>query len=82
MMTVDLGASVRANPPRAPRLGCLAIALHFVLARSVLLARSSLAPDAARVVELMHGRYFARNKLLASTVPEPDFDKKFKLGRP
>ena len=37
--------------------------------------------QAARLKELMHGRFFARNKLLASTVPEPDFDKKFKLGR-
>ena len=37
--------------------------------------------EAARVIELMHGRYFAKQKILASTVEETTLDKKFKLGR-
>ena len=35
--------------------------------------------EAARVLEVMHGRYFAKNKILASYVDEPTVDKKFKL---
>jgi len=34
--------------------------------------------EGARVVEVMHGRYFAKNKILASTVPEETLDKKIK----
>ena len=37
--------------------------------------------EAARVLELMHGRYFAKNKILASYVPEDQLDKKFKLRK-
>jgi len=40
--------------------------------------------EAARVLELMHGRYFAKNKILASYVPEDQLDRKFRqatLGR-
>ena len=36
--------------------------------------------EASRVVEVMHGRYFAKNKILASYVPEAELDKKFKLA--
>ena len=38
-------------------------------------------PEAARVAEVMHGRYFAKQKILASSVPEEQLDKKFKLSR-
>lgn len=37
--------------------------------------------EAARVLELMHGRYFAKNKILASHTSEEALDKKFKLRR-
>jgi hypothetical protein len=36
--------------------------------------------DAARVLDTMHGRYFAKNKILAAYVPEEQLDKKFKLA--
>ena len=36
--------------------------------------------EAARVIELMHGRYFAKQKILASLIDEVALDKKFKLG--
>ena len=35
--------------------------------------------EAARLIEVMHGRYFARNKIIASSIEEPTIDKKFKL---
>ena len=35
--------------------------------------------EAARVIEVMHGRYFAKQKILASTIDEPTLDKKFKI---
>ena len=35
--------------------------------------------EAGRVLDLMHGRYFAKNKILAAYVPEETLDKKFKL---
>ena len=35
--------------------------------------------EAARVLEVMHGRYFAKNKILASLIDEATLDKKFKL---
>lgn len=35
--------------------------------------------EAGRVLEVMHGRYFAKQKILASTVEESTLDKKFKL---
>ena len=37
--------------------------------------------EAARVIELMDGRYFAKQKIIASHVPEPQLDKKFKIAR-
>ena len=36
--------------------------------------------EAARVIELMHGRYFAKQKIIASLIDEVTLDKKFKLG--
>jgi len=39
------------------------------------------APEAARVCELMDGRYFAKNKIIASRIGEDVLDKKFKLNR-
>lgn len=35
--------------------------------------------EAARVIEVMHGRFFARNKIIASNVEEAILDRKFKL---
>ena len=35
--------------------------------------------EAARLIEVMHGRFFAKNKILAGYVPEDQLDKKFKL---
>ena len=32
-------------------------------------------------IEVMHGRYFAKQKILASTIDEPTLDKKFKINR-
>ena len=48
---------------------------------SVMFARSVRAAEAAKVKDTMHGRYFAKNKILASYVPEPTLDKKFRLIR-
>ncbi len=39
------------------------------------------APEAARVIEVMHGRFFAKNKILATATPEDVLDKKFKLHK-
>ena len=39
------------------------------------------ANEAARLIEVMHGRFFAKNKILASHVPEDTIDKKFKLAK-
>jgi len=38
------------------------------------------APEADRVVEVMDGRYFARNKIIATKIGEDVLDKKFKLN--
>lgn len=40
------------------------------------------AQDAARVIEVMNGRFFAKNKIIAATTPEDVLDKKFKLHNP
>ena len=37
--------------------------------------------EASRVLDTMHGRYFAKNKILAAYVPEETLDKKFKLRK-
>lgn len=37
-------------------------------------------PEASRVMDLMHGRYFAKQKILASLVDELTLDKKFRLN--
>jgi len=37
--------------------------------------------EASRLVELMNGRYFAKNKIIATRTAEDQFDKKFKLNR-
>ena len=36
-------------------------------------------PEAARLRDTMHGRYFAKNKILAELVPEATYNKKWKL---
>merc|ERR1712216_455159 len=36
-------------------------------------------PEATRVQEVMHGRYFAKNKIIVSFVDEATYDKKMKL---
>ena len=36
--------------------------------------------DGARVIEKMHGRYFDKNKILASVVSEEQLAKKFGLA--
>ena len=38
-------------------------------------------PEAARLRDTMHGRYFARNKIICATTTEAQIDKKFKLKR-
>lgn len=38
------------------------------------------AHDAQRLKDLMHGRYFAQNKIIAEFFPEEKYNKKFKLG--
>lgn len=35
--------------------------------------------DATRLRDVMHGRYFAQNKILAEMIPEDKYNKKFKL---
>ena len=37
--------------------------------------------EAARVIEVMDGRYFAKNKIIAAVVAEDVLDKKFKLSK-
>ena len=37
--------------------------------------------EAMRVLEVMHGRYFAKNKILAAIVSEQTVDKKFNLAQ-
>ena len=37
------------------------------------------AQDAQRLKDLMHGRYFAQNKIIAEFFPEDKYNKKFKL---
>ena len=37
--------------------------------------------EAARVIEVMHGRFFAKQKILASSIDEPTLDKKFKIAK-
>ena len=36
-------------------------------------------PEATRVYEVMNGRFFARNKIIASWIDEAAYDKKMKL---
>ncbi len=45
------------------------------------IASAAANAEAARVLEVMNGRYFAKQKILASHVPEETLDKKFKLRR-
>jgi len=35
--------------------------------------------EASRVVEVMNGRFFAKNKIIATLVEEATYDKKMKL---
>ena len=36
-------------------------------------------PEALRLKETMHGRYFAKNKIIAELVPEAAYNKKWRL---